>query len=273
VAPALVHLERNEMNASRIRLKQAEAALKAHPDRLTGALACLAAARGALAQAHGQAASEHIQRARDTWSPPPWLDHLLTVTEAQAAIASGDIQSALDAAHRAGTESALDAAVALTRALLAAGNLNAARQALAGAVDAPPGQADEQLRLGVCLTDALLSFRSDDPARGRRSLERALRLGGSEGRRLPFALNRAWIEPGLRYCPDLAGAYRGLFPPGPAHRGAIPGRLASTSHLDPVIVAAHRPRARGPAFRVITAQHRRNCGRDVPLRQHRQKSP
>jgi LuxR family maltose regulon positive regulatory protein len=236
VALALVHLERNELNSWRGRLKQAEAALRAHPDRLIGAVACLVAARGALAQAHWPAAAELIQRARDGWSPPLWLDHLLTVAQAQASTAAGDTQAALDAARRAGAGSALDAAVALARAFLAAGNLHAARQAMAGAADAPPGEDGDPLRLEAYLTDALLSYRSDDPAGGRRSLERALRLGEPECRRLPFAMNRAWIQPALRNCPDLAGAYDGLLQHGPARRGEIPAHPAGTSRPDPMIV-------------------------------------
>ena len=101
VALALVHLERNELDASRSRLKQADAALRTDPDRLISAVACLVAARGALARANGPAAADLIQRGRDSWAPPPWLDHLLTVAEAQASTATGDIQAALDAARRA----------------------------------------------------------------------------------------------------------------------------------------------------------------------------
>ena len=124
----MVHLERNELNAFRSQLKQAEAALQAHPDRLINAVACLVAARGALAQAHGSAAMDLIACARENWSPPPWLNHLLTVTEAQASTATGDIQSALDAARRAGGGSALDAAVALARAFLIFRKLGATRR-------------------------------------------------------------------------------------------------------------------------------------------------
>jgi LuxR family maltose regulon positive regulatory protein len=234
VALALVHLERNELDASRSRLKQAGAALRTYPDRLIGAVACLVAARGALARANGPAAAELIQRGRDGWTPPPWLNHLLTVAEAQASAAAGDIQAALDAARRAEAGSGLDAAVARARAFLAAGNLRAARQALPVSVDALPAEAGD--RLEAYLTDALISFRGHDPARGRRSLERALRLGKPERRRLPFARDRAWIQPGLRSCPDLAGAYRELLQPGSARRGEIPFRPASSSGLDPVIV-------------------------------------
>lgn len=233
VALALVHLERNELDASRSRLNQADAALRTDPDRLIGAVACLVAARGALARDNGPAAAELISRARDSWAPPPWLDHLLTVAEAQASTATGDIQAALDAARRAGTGSGLDAAVARARAFLAAGNLHAARQALPAGADAPTGEADD--RLEAYLIDALISYRSHDPARGRRSLERALRLAEPERRRLPLAMNQTWIQPALHYCPDLARVYRGLLQPGAGHR-EIPFRPAGGSHLDPVIV-------------------------------------
>jgi LuxR family transcriptional regulator, maltose regulon positive regulatory protein len=233
VALALVHLERNELDASCSRLKRADAALRTDPDRLISAVACLVAARGALAQDNGPAALDLIQRGRDSWAPPSWLDHLLTVAEAQASTAAGDIQAALDAARRAGTGSGLDAAVARARAFLAAGNLHAARQALPVGAGASTGEAGD--RLEAHLTDALISYRSHDPARGRRSLERALRLAEPERRRLPLAMNQTWIQPALHYCPDLARVYRGLLQPGAGHR-EIPVHPAGGSHLDPVIV-------------------------------------
>jgi LuxR family maltose regulon positive regulatory protein len=189
------------------------------------------AARGALARANGPAAADLIQRGRDSWAPPPWLEHLLTLVEAQASTATGDIQAALDAARRAGA--GLDAAVARARAFLAAGNLHAARQALPAGADAPAGEGGD--RLEAYLTDALISYRSHDPAQGRRSLERALRLAEPERRRLPLAMNQAWIQPALHHCPDLARACRGLLQPG-AERREIAARPGKISRLDPVIV-------------------------------------
>jgi LuxR family maltose regulon positive regulatory protein len=233
VALALVHLEHNELDASLSQLKQADAALRTDPDRVIGTVACLVTARGALARANGPAAMDLIQRGRDSWAPPPWLDHLLTIAEAQAAAATGDIQAALDAARRAGTGSGLDAAVARARAFLAAGNLQAARQALPAGADAPAGEAAD--RLEAYLTDALISYRSHDPAGGRRSLERALRLAEPERRRLLLAMNKTWIQPALHYCPDLARAYRGLLQPGTGRR-EIPVQPAKSTRLDPVIV-------------------------------------
>src|SRR6202042_2015999 len=133
--------------------------------------------------------------------------------------------------RRAGTGSGLDAAVAQARALLAAGDLHAARQALPA--DTATGEADD--RLEAYLTDALISYRSHDPARGRRSLERALRLAEPERRRLPLAMNQAWIQPALHYRPDLARVYRGLLQPG-ARRREIPVHPGNANRLDPVVV-------------------------------------
>ena len=233
VALALVYLERNELGASRSWLKQADAALRTDPDRLVGAVACLVAARGALARDNSPATVDLIQRGRDSWAPPPWLDHLLTVVEARASTATGDIQAALDAARRAGAGSRLDAAVARARAFLAAGDLHAARQALPVGADAPAGETAD--RLEACLTDALISYRTHDPAGGRRSLERALRLAEPERRRLPFAVNQTWIQPALHYCPDLARAYRALLQPGAGRRETLV-HAATSIRLDPVVV-------------------------------------
>ena len=218
VALAVADLERGEPAGALRHLKQAEAGLRTHPDRLTSAVASLIAARGAVAQARGSAAAELLQLARDGWAPPPWLDHLLTVAEAQASIATGEIQAALAAAHRAGPRSALDAAVVLARGLLAQGDVGAAAEALAGASDAPAGPAGDRVRLEARLTDALLRYRGGDATGGRRSLERALRMSGPAAARLPFVMDRAWILPALRSCPDLAAIYHRLLPPGPDGR-------------------------------------------------------
>jgi LuxR family maltose regulon positive regulatory protein len=253
VALAVVHLERNELDASHDRLKQADAALRTHPDRLTSAVACLVAARGVLARANGPAAADLIQRGRDSWAPPPWLDHLLTMAEAQASTATGDIHAALDAARRAGAGSSLDAAVARARAFLAAGNLPAARHALPVGADAPTATGEAGDRLEAYLTDALISYRSHDHAGSRRALERALRLAEPELRRLPLAMNQTWIQPALHHWPDLARVYRGLLLPG-AGRQEIPVRPASSSRPDPVIVEQLSDRER-EVLRLASSMH------------------
>ena len=51
MALAAVHVERNELRQAHGELKRAEAALRLHPDRLTGTVACLVAARKALLKA------------------------------------------------------------------------------------------------------------------------------------------------------------------------------------------------------------------------------
>src|SRR6185437_2875087 len=94
-------------------LKLADASLRAHPDKLISTVACLVVARVRLADGHPSAAADMLARARTGWLVPPWLDHLLTVTESRVYAAAGEAQAAMDAARRADPERALDAAVAL----------------------------------------------------------------------------------------------------------------------------------------------------------------
>jgi LuxR family maltose regulon positive regulatory protein len=214
VALAVVHLQRHEPAAWHRRLRHANATLQARPDRLTSALASLAAARAALAESRGPAAADLLRRARAGWSPPPWLDHLLTVTESRVHAAAGDVQTALDAAARAktlgtggleGAGPSLAARVAGARAWLATGDLRAARQALAGPVGV--GVPDLGTLIEAHVTGALISYRDGDATQGRRSLERAMRLGEPAGYRLPFITDWAWIRPVLCDDPDLSGGF------------------------------------------------------------------
>jgi hypothetical protein len=64
VALAWVHLERDELREAHRRLKQADAALSANPDKLIRAVAFLAVAGAALADGHAAAAVQIIARAR-----------------------------------------------------------------------------------------------------------------------------------------------------------------------------------------------------------------
>jgi len=223
VALALVHLERNELNASRSKLKLADAALRAHPSKLVSAAGCLVAARGSLAEGRARATAEMARRAREGWSPPPWLDHMLLVAESHAHATSGDAGAAMATAAQAGPDSALDARVALARAWLAAGDMAGARQALAGAAETSAGQAPERVRIEAWLADSLLGFRTADPVRGRSSLEQALKLGEPQRLRLPFAVERNWIRPALARYPELARTYRHLLDPGLIPLGPAPG--------------------------------------------------
>jgi LuxR family maltose regulon positive regulatory protein len=215
VALALTHLERNELQQARDRLKRADTALRARPDKLAGATAHLAAACYHLAEGHAQGAAELISRARQGWSPPSWLDHRLTLLESRAFAATGDIPSAVAAAERAHPGASLDAAVTLAQAWLDGGEPQAAALALERG-PALTGEEPDGRRLDRWLVDARLAYASGDRTRGRRSLEKALRLGQRERLRLPLALAAGWMRPVLRSDPELAEAHRHLLEPGRA---------------------------------------------------------
>ena len=233
VALAWVHLERGDLRGARSRLRQADAALAASPDKLTGALAGLVAARCGLAEGHAEAAAQAVAAARSGWSVPAWLDQRLSLAESRACAAAGDIPAALAAARRAGQagrDTSLEVAVTLAHAWVAAGDGTNARRALAPAL-AAGSATPERVRLQAWLVDARLSYGSGDSARGRRSLTSALRLAEREQLRLPFAMERGWIAPVLRRDPELARTHRRLFTPArrpgqpPAPQGA-PERAA-----------------------------------------------
>ena len=236
VALAYVHLERNEMQQAHDHLVLADVALRARPDKLIGGVASLVAVRRRLAEGRAGSASEMVGRARRGWSPPSWLGHRLTLLESQACAAAGDIQSAVDAAGRAGPQSMLDAAIAVAHAWLVAGDYQAARAAMTTAA-AGSGKPCEQVSLEGWLVDAQLSYASGDHARGRQSLEHALRLGKHEQIRLPFAMERTWIRPLLRRDPDLAHAFRHLLEPGIVRPGlVVPVRQSTTGGAMPLVV-------------------------------------
>jgi LuxR family maltose regulon positive regulatory protein len=211
LALSCVHLDRNELPAARRWHKRAESALRDRPDTLIDALASLVAARHSLAEGRARAALETVSRARQGWSPPAWIERRMLLMDSWAHTALGDRQLAVDTAMRAGPESSLGATVALARALLATGDRQAAARALAVA---PPGSdAPADVRMAAWLADARLNYGTGDAARGRRSLEHALRLGEPELCRLPFAMERGWLQPVLQRDPELAQAYRRLLEP------------------------------------------------------------
>jgi LuxR family transcriptional regulator, maltose regulon positive regulatory protein len=211
VAQAAVHVERGEMRQAHGELKRAEAALRLHPDKMVGTVACIVAARKALAEGHPQVAIEIVRKARRGWPLPYWLERRLAMLEARACAAAGDATSALDAAGRADSAS-LEAAVTQAHAWLAAGDPRAARKSLAGHRERAETVPDH-VRLEAWLVTAQISYASGDRADGRRSLQRALRLGEPERLRLPFVLERAWLRRVLRTDPDLAHVYRDLLEP------------------------------------------------------------
>jgi LuxR family maltose regulon positive regulatory protein len=210
VAAAAVHLQRAQLHQAHNQLKLADAALRETPDRLISAVAWLVAAQLRLAQGRPAAAAEMIQRAGQGWQPPRWLELRLTLLRSRACAAAGDAQAAVIAAGRAGARTGA-AAVTLAHARLMAGDHQGARQALGAARDRTAGADDASL--AACLVEARLSYETGDPVRGRRALERALRLARPEQLRLPFAMERAWLRPVLRSDPELALAYRELLEP------------------------------------------------------------
>jgi LuxR family transcriptional regulator, maltose regulon positive regulatory protein len=215
-ALAWVHLERHDVREARSRLKQLDTALRASPDRLIGAGACLVAAWDSLADGHAGQAGQFVARARSGWSVPAWLEQMLTLAESRAMAAAGDIEAALAAAKRASCDNSPEAAVTLAHALVAAGDGDKARRALAPVLAAREGL-PERVHVQACLVDAQLSYRSGDRGRGRRSLGHALRLAEREQLRLPFAVERGWIGPVLQRDPELAGAHRHLAAPAIPH--------------------------------------------------------
>jgi len=254
LALAFVRLEHGDLSASRARLKVADAALHAHPDQLASAVGSLVAARGSLAEGRTHTVLETIERARAGRPLPPLLDQLLARTELQALAASGDGRAALDAARRGGSQSALDGRVALSRAWLAAGDTAAARRTLTAALETLPGEESERAQLEAWLTDAQLSFRGGDEARGRRSLEKALQLGEAEKRQLPFAIERSWLRPVLMRHPELASAHRQLLGPG----------LVAPTAVRPVVPAQRAaPRAEADGAAPLIVEQLSSRERDV----------
>ena len=235
VALALVHLERNERHDARDRLKRADAALGVRPERLVGAAACLVVARYRLAEGRAKAAAEMVARARHGWSPPGWLDHMLTLLESRAYAAARDLSSAVGIAERANPGARIDATVALAHAWLDAGDDQAAGQALENGPD-DTDEAQDRNRLDRWLVDARLGYSRGDQAQGRRSLQRALGLAEPEQLRLPFAMQAAWIRPVLRSDPHLAEAHRHLLEPGLIDPGRGPAELPAAGQAAPMIV-------------------------------------
>ncbi len=233
VALASVYLDRNELSRARRWQKRAHDALRARPDKLIGAAACLVTARRSLAEGRGSATLEIVGRARLGWSPPPWIEHRLMLLGSWAYVLTGDFPSAIDMAVRAGPDSSLDAAAALARALLASGDAQGAAHALASA---PPGDHEPAgVRLSAWLADAQISYGHGDHARGRRSLEHALRLAEPEQLRLPFVMDRGWLRPVLRRDPELAQPYRRLLEPDLVSAGWIEARQLA-GQAEPLIV-------------------------------------
>jgi LuxR family maltose regulon positive regulatory protein len=234
IALAAVHVERNELRPAHAELKRAEAALRLHPDRMTGSVACIVAARKALAEGHPDGATEIVRKARPGGPLPYWLERRLAMLESRACAAAGDAASALEAAGRAEPGS-LEAAVTQAHAWLAAGDVPAARNSLASHRERAETVPDH-VRLEAWLVTARISYAVGDRADGRRSLQRALRLGEPERLRLPFVLERAWLRRVLRADPDLAHVYRDLLEPDLVNSAREPAPRPGEDPAPPVLL-------------------------------------
>ncbi len=129
--------------------------------------------------------------------------------------ALGRARVALAAAGRAGRDDSPEVAITLAHVWAAAGNGDNARRALAPVLAHHDG-VPERVRLQAWLVDAQISYHGGDDARGRRSLASALRVAQRGQLRLPFALERSWIEPVLQRDDQLADIHQRLL--GPALR-------------------------------------------------------
>lgn len=247
VARAYVHLERNELPEARRWLSHADEALQLCPDKLISAVACLVAARGCLAESRGGPVPDLVARALQGWSPAPWLKRSLTLVESQALVAEGKTQPAVDTARRADPSTSVEATAALAHAWLAAGDVLAAKAAIA---EGPAlGPAPDHIRLHAWLVDARISDVTGDRDRSHRSLEHALRLADTEQWRLPFVIERAWIRGVLQRNPNLAHAHRHLLGPASLFReGSTASRKVNAEKLP---LSLSRPAAPAQAVPVV----------------------
>ncbi len=244
VALAFAHLERYELPEARRWLRLADKALQLRPDRLIGAVACLVSARGCLAESRGGPVAALVSRALQGWSAPHWLEHRLRLVESRALAAAGQTQAAAEAAQRVGADRSGEAAAALAGAWLAAGDVQAARRALADG----PAQAPDHRCLEAWLVTARIAQLTGDGERSRRCLEHALRLAEPEQWRLPFVLHQEWLGHGMERHPGLARAGRELL-------GAAPVTRDGPATPDPA--AGREPQ--------LVPDQRLRPGRDVPL--------
>jgi len=137
---------------------------------------------------------------------PSWLVGRVLLAEAEVAAAAGASAIAWQAATRAGGGHPVDGAVALARAQLSAGRPTEALGTLRPALtDAVPVRSD--VRVDAWLLDAQAAYATGNSVRGRRSLDRALRIGDREQLRLPFAVRSSWLRSVLRSDQDLARRY------------------------------------------------------------------
>ncbi|MFI0354956.1 LuxR C-terminal-related transcriptional regulator [Actinomadura sp. 9N407] len=225
LASAAVHLEHYELAAADEELDKTGAALLECPDELLSALHRFVCARVEIGWGRPERALELLGVPGGSARRVPWLDRRVRLVAAEAHAALGAADAALAAAEQAGGVGTPGSAVALARAWLCRGEPRAAAEIVRhGFVESATTPAD--VRVEAWLLDARLSYQRGDGSRGRRSLDRALRLAEREQIRLPFALSREWLTPVLRHDPELARPYHRI--------------------LDPLLLATAAPSAAAP---------------------------
>jgi LuxR family maltose regulon positive regulatory protein len=223
IALAWIYLERSDLPRVRTALKRADAGLRTHHDRAAASLASLVAAWQYLAEGRFDSAAAMLAHAADGWSPPAWLERRLALARARTQTMAGNAPAALDAVRRCAGEPGLDTATERAYAWAAAGDSEAARRELRSVFEltaADPARELDRAALDALLLDARLHYAAGDPAAGRVSLARALRIARGEDVRLPFEMGHSWIFPVLRADPELARGYRALSQADLAHESA-----------------------------------------------------
>jgi LuxR family maltose regulon positive regulatory protein len=232
VTLAFVHAERHELRDAHLRLKQVTVALRTRPCPMSAAVAALVAAHVFLAEGRARVALDIIGRARPGPSGCEWLDRRLILAQSAAYAAMGKAEASADAARKAGAGRYLDATAAFAQAALTAGNAQAAGDALAAWTAGPDG-APDRMRIEAWLAEARLSYGSGGRTAGRHALQQALNLAAAEQVRLPFVLERSWIQAALQGDPELGRAYLRQLDP-----DAADGQV-----VQPAAITVIRPRA------------------------------
>jgi LuxR family maltose regulon positive regulatory protein len=182
-------------------------------------------ARGELRGAMGVLRDADGERPR-----PVWIARELALSEARLLTASGRAESALAIVQRLTEPGAADAAVVHAAALLAAGDLQRARQVVTPVVEAghpTPASIDAWLVLAALAAD------SGDAGRARDDLRNALRLATAESQRRAFHEAGPRLRHLLRDDEELAAQYEAL---GTSARPARPP--SASAGAEPVIVDA-----------------------------------
>jgi LuxR family maltose regulon positive regulatory protein len=218
LARAWVCLEAYDLTSARRELDRADLAIREWcegarrpSESWLTALHGLVSGRADLAAGRAGRALERLRAARRL-APPEWLSRRISVAEAEALVVLGDGRAACEAIGQIGGEGAAEALVVLARALHDSGDAPTAvatlRPLLAESAAVPPNT-----RVEAWLLDACLAYAAGDGSRGRRSLDRALRLAEREWVLLPFAIAAGWLRPVLRRDGELRRVHRRLLDP------------------------------------------------------------